>query len=68
VSSESIQIIANNNYEGLQHLNFIFSQKNSVQKSKELVDDETDPKVRRYVGIFYITRVRSSRLLLAMHN
>jgi len=57
VSSESIQIIANNNYEGLQHLNFIFPQKNSVQKSKEVVDDETDPKVRRYVGIFYITHV-----------
>jgi hypothetical protein len=57
VSSESIQIIANNNYEGLQHLNFIFPQKNSVQKSKEVVDDETDPKVRRYVRIFYITHV-----------
>jgi hypothetical protein len=34
MSSESIQIIANNNYEGLQHLNFIFSQKNSVQNPK----------------------------------
>jgi len=68
MSSESIQIKTNNNYEGLQHLNFIFSQKKSVKKSKELVDDETDPKVRRYVRIFYITRVHSSRLVLAMRN
>jgi hypothetical protein len=55
MSSESIQIIANNNYEGLQTSQLHIFTKKFSSKFKEIGDDETDPKVRRYVGIFYMT-------------
>jgi hypothetical protein len=38
-------IIACHNYEGFQHNNFIFSQI-FISKFKELLNDETDPRLR----------------------
>jgi hypothetical protein len=42
---EIIEIIAYNNYEGVLHLNFIFSQR-FISKFNAQFNDKIDPRVR----------------------
>jgi hypothetical protein len=53
MKNEIIQIVTCDNYDGFQHLNFVFSQKN-VYFFKKLFKDETNPRVKFHTSLLVI--------------
>jgi len=54
MKNEIIQIVTCDNYDGFQHLNFVFSQKKKKKKKKKFFKKKKNPRVKIYILLILI--------------